>query len=120
LSGDWNIAEKGAAYAFVSVSYLLKVAGEPHFNFINEAGEAKLGSTANCDGSAVEPKAAPGNVCVYTSFEQNLTTPEFEAFATADYHSGKGWAFPVPSGEEVIGIGSWAVTAPCSAEEPEC
>jgi hypothetical protein len=111
VTGDWNISEKGAEYAFVAISFPLRVAGEPTFNFINEGGVALFGSPDNCPGTAQAPKADPGNLCVYTSFEQNLTAPIFETFATADLHSGKGWAFPVPAGEEVVGIGSWAVTA---------
>jgi hypothetical protein len=119
-TGDWNFSEKGAAYAFVALSYPLRVPNDPHFNFINEGGVAEVGSTANCGGTALEPEAEPGNLCVYTKVGQNLGTPTFEGEATADTHSGMGFAFVVPTGEEVIGVGSWAVTAPCAPGEPSC
>jgi len=124
VTGDWGFAQQGANLAFVAISYPLRVTGEPVLNFINEKGEAEhYGSIANCPGTAQNPLADPGNLCVYAEpgAQENLGEPDFEAFATSDDHSGKVFAFHVPNAaEQSIGIGSWALTAFCPEEEPDC
>ena len=124
VTGNWAVSQQGANLALVAISYPLRVQGEIHFNFINGSGEAEeYGSASNCPGTAEEPKANAGNLCVYAKpgFVENVGKPDYENLATADFHSGKGWAFHIPGpASQSLDVGSWAVTAFCPEGESEC
>jgi Collagen triple helix repeat (20 copies) len=121
VTGNWNFFIQGPPYAFVSISYPLRLSTEVHRNYIDKNGNAKVGDAANCPGTASQPEALPNNLCIYASEESsNLGEPTFWLEATGDVHSGQGFAFQITAGEEAYGIGSWAVTAACAPEEPDC
>jgi Collagen triple helix repeat (20 copies) len=114
LSGDWNFYVQGPPYAFVSLSYPLRVPTEVHFNYIDKNEVARYGEAANCPGTVAEPEALPNNLCVYAREESsNIGEPTFQGEATGDAHSGQGFAFSISAGEEAFAVGSWAVTAAC-------
>jgi hypothetical protein len=125
VTGLWSLSQQGAGLALVTISYPLRIPGnEVHFNFINGSGEAEeYGSVANCPGTSAEPKAKPGNLCVYEQpgTKENIGKPDYEGFVTADRHSGKGWAFHIPDPTaQSLDLGSWAVTAFCPEGQSEC
>ena len=111
LVGDWDVAgtATGANSGSTSAqSFALPLASAPTANFVTAP-------TTACPGSAANPTALPGNLCVYQASSQNVDhvtiyknsvgTPGsdpygFSAFA---YSSGAGTFFA---------YGSWAVTAP--------
>jgi len=80
-------------------------------NWINAAGEAKVGSLANCPGTAAEAKAEPGNLCVYTTNAEEVATPENMTFI-AEEGEGSVAIFNLKSGGSAFG--TWAVAAPTS------
>jgi hypothetical protein len=85
------------------------------------------GETAECPGTSDRPEAAPGNLCVYTTFPGGIARsvivpPSKEKFGQlpepAESGAGTNGAVVLlepeagPNGYEVYG--SWAVTAPTS------
>lgn len=78
-------------------------------NWINAAGEAKVGSLTNCPGSASEPEALPGNLCVYTTNAEKVSAPENMTFFAKE-EEGSVAIFNLDSGGSAFG--TWAVTAP--------
>jgi hypothetical protein len=87
-----------------STSFAIPLAAEPAFNYL-ALGE---GETANCPGTAEEPEAAPGNVCVYTTGEEGIANLISELSFATKYGSEMFFA----SGPGGFAYGSWAVTAP--------
>jgi hypothetical protein len=73
---------------------------------------------AQCPGSASNPQAVAGSLCVYEGVEQNRTSPTI--FNPANGISGSsgtsGFAVDVTGGastsENILSYGTWAVTAP--------
>ena len=64
---------------------------------------------AECQGSATEPTAAPGHLCIYAAVEEGVT---YENFLNQSFTGGA--AVILIHGKEGIAIGGWAVTAPTS------
>lgn len=105
LTGDWAIAAKGHS-TYLAIDFPLQVTPEVSEHFIGKGAP-----TTECPGSAENPEAAPGNLCIYASELANFTGPELVGNATADPTSGWVGEF-IPVGEaEGYGYGSWAVTA---------
>lgn len=72
LRGNYNIGGTAAAanaLANTSISFVFQFASAPTFNYIAPGGS----STAACPGSATNPTAAPGNLCVYSQGVANTT-----------------------------------------------
>jgi hypothetical protein len=139
LKGDWNLlnAEAPGAHTIVegSVSFGIPLgeAPTPHYIRTNglesilNAGTVEEVTPTQCLGSAAEPTANPGNLCVYARQETNtikesgtLIFPKTCAFgntgaclflaASADpYGFGLFTLSEAPG--PVILLGSWAVTA---------
>jgi len=115
-TGHWSFANKGLS-AFVSISFPLRVIPAPG---VFEVAQNWIGPgdspTPQCPGTAKDPKAAPGEVCMYVgSFSGSpaigsagdpVKTDEW----TQDRTSGLIAEFEF-SGEEAYGAGTWAVTA---------
>ncbi len=117
LTGPWAFYEKrlteGSPYAVVMISYPLRVFPAPTENFV-DVGE----TDPDCSGTALDPEADPGNLCIYADTGlENVGEPTFQGLLTSDLTSGLGLAFEIPEGEVAFGVGSWAVTAPCPEEE---
>jgi hypothetical protein len=105
-------AESTADDGWDSISFGFKLASAPTPNF-RPAGSAP---TANCPGSAVNPKAAPGHLCVYESVSQNRDSVVIFTGTTGAYPAtskwGAGvWLIPAAVGN-AFSYGTWAVTAP--------
>lgn len=106
LTGLWDFQANFSETTLVSINFPLRVEPPPTFHWIG-LGEP---STTECPGTAQDPEAAPGQLCVYGqelhdmffSFPNNLSIFEF------------GWRGEFASNEDAKGwgFGSWAVTAP--------
>jgi len=111
LTGLWELNEEGLEEPFLTISYALRVEPAPTLNYINLAGEAKEGAVENCPGTAAEPKADPGNLCIYEGFKNqgfynSYATESGEARYGARIIFGGFGSGPFP-----IARGAWAVTA---------
>jgi hypothetical protein len=95
-----------------SISFGFELASAPE-----EALPAgRLGLDAQCPGSAVNPLAAPGHLCVYESVSQNrgsvvLFTGTTGAVNQASKWGAGVWLIPAAAGN-AFSYGTWAVTAP--------
>ena len=105
LTGAWAFRDKISGEYYVSLSFPLRVAPKPEVAFPEE--------TNHCPGSAAEPKAEPGFVCIYA--EQELNT--FLATPFEPNTSGMVWGFEAANAEQVsAGRGTWAVTQRCPTD----
>jgi Collagen triple helix repeat (20 copies) len=140
--GDWSLSEHvsatglaGIVVSAVSFSIPLEAAPTPHYvranglePIINSSSEYEEVAPAECPGLAAEPRANPGNLCVYAKSEENTLShfnsfifPKICAFgkvglcvlsaeASTD-PSGFGLAALPEAAGYVDDIGTWAVTA---------
>ncbi|MFZ1153379.1 MAG: hypothetical protein WAN93_00595 [Solirubrobacteraceae bacterium] len=120
-TGIWAFGPVETKYASVTVpvaSFPIELAAPlapGHAHFINEKGlevnleEEEVPSVA-CQGTADEPTAEPGNLCVYTTHLQNSANTGSTAIGTVK-RAGAVMFFGVTSPAEVEGHGTWAVTA---------
>jgi hypothetical protein len=134
-TGAWALGRTSST-AFTGISFTIPLAealeqAEVHFirssnnkelvfNFVSEALE-ELSQTA-CPGTAAEPKAASGNLCVYAEhisaasaaiFASNfIYAPEEENESAPTGNAGTAGAriTGFRTAGEVLGWGSWAVT----------
>ncbi len=92
-------------------------------HYINSAGkEVSNGeevTPAYCaGGTAADPKAAPGHLCVYAAHEANLASSDAFIRAAGEEEPVIGastagaYLLLIPTGEGPVGWGTWAVTAP--------
>jgi hypothetical protein len=96
----------GISVALASISFVIPLATAPTAHVL----EPGKGETAECPGTASNPQASPGQLCVYIEEAVNVAvTPgnigvEPHAFGASVF---------APNGDEPGGIafGSWAVTA---------
>ena len=117
LTGFWDFQSNLQEHAFVSISFPLRYpdASEtnPVFHWIG-VGES---STTECPGNAQNPKAAPGNLCMYG---QNITDMfrNFPEAVAPFVNTALGWRVEFASNEDSkgYGYGSWAVTAKCPVD----
>jgi hypothetical protein len=117
--GTWAVGINDTAY-MVSLSFNIPLKEEaPELGFVNLAGEeAGDGETfhavEHCTGSAEEPSAPAGYVCIYGASEEiGEGLPGFGWFAAGNINTFvSGAAFPYIAGEEHSVWGTWAVTAP--------
>lgn len=105
-------------YGYAAISFPVQLASSldsDHTVFVQEhPSPASNPDPTHCNGSSLNPKAAPGYLCVYQGAGQNVT---FSALYSPDF-AGAGAG---PSGSEIewavtdvgaFAFGSWAVTAP--------
>ncbi len=104
-TGSWAVVLDSNGSAAAGAAFPFPLANGPTFIFIKEEGEEE----AKCPGTAAEPEAAEGFLCVYLQFATGgLGTAA--TFAPTPLHSG----FPLifQGGDAgALGIGTWAVTA---------
>jgi hypothetical protein len=90
LKGEWIMPGNAAGVEAVtdSVSFALALAAAPRKHYIRKNGLEAVYNKAGenitpteCLGSAAEPTAKPGNLCVYAANEENTMTQYF-AFAS--------------------------------------
>jgi hypothetical protein len=134
-TGQWSFSGTQAtagSLVTASISFpvpLEKALDEEHTHFIGPEegeGEPKAKAVAGCSGNYKEPKAASGNLCVFTqgvfgSGEEGLTPLPAAALGlsnaeTGEKHAGKSGAYlsgiinEGKEGDDIIGIGDWVVT----------
>ena len=109
LRGHYHIELDGvkpASHIGAGYSYQFPLASAPNGHVIAEGGAP----TAECPGNVKEPRAAPGNLCVYES-ANNSDVQSLEIGSESDRF---GFGLLLNAKEESTGIwsiGSWAVTA---------
>jgi hypothetical protein len=126
VEGSKSSHTVGVAEGLIDISFPLQLPSPPTFvsgegNWIAQ-GE---GPSPRCPGSYSEPKAEPGELCLYVqeiSQAGDFAThvPRYEQ----RYASGFTAGFALQNGQEGYGLGTWAVTARCpeneEGEEEEC
>jgi hypothetical protein len=105
-------AAPAAGGELVSFSFNIPLEEKPEgVHFVNPAGEEKQGPAfvppVNCFGSAAEPTATPGQLCIYAEGEEKA---EFVTGFDHRYSTGAVVLFAIQ--KEASAFGSWAVTAP--------
>jgi hypothetical protein len=104
----------GSVNALVTINFPLRVGAvdefEPSQNWIGP-GEPP---TAQCPGSASNPQATPGEVCLYAQEVVNGGSgsnhaPELVNYYTVDRTSGLTGEFAIEAEKVAYGFGSWAV-----------
>jgi hypothetical protein len=111
LTGVWSTNGTSPHVELIPFDYELHLSSAPTLNYINEAGTALKGSTANCPGTAAEPKATKGNLCIYVGSEDEEVSkpnPLVEISSAPKY----GALLYISIPEAGYARGSWAVTAP--------
>ena len=127
-TGTWAIgvtppADVYGYWTYLALSFPIRLTaslGAAHVHFINENGEElqPSGTTGppptECGtpaGTAEEPKASPGNLCVYTGFAREV---EYEGIETVSRTAGTSTTGAVlkmrPKLEEAKALGTWAVS----------
>jgi hypothetical protein len=116
LRGDFAdrvIATKASQQMQFAITFAFPLSSAPAAHYI-VSGEAP---PAQCAGTAAEPKAAPGNLCVYEGVEalnantQHVFDPVSGEIDKANRYGAGIVAVSIAEGEFRI-RGSWAVTAP--------
>lgn len=120
MTGDWSFTAKGPAGVLMSISYPERLPAGVSFpaegeNFIGPGETA----TTDCPGSASNPEALPGNLCLYAEGVTSAGTgtdkhPTGYFGYTSDPRSGATVEFAIDSEAEGYGFGSWAVTPPAT------
>lgn len=109
LTGVWSM-QGNSALALTTISFPLSLSSAPTYHYVKALEAAPAGCTG---GTAKEPKADPGNVCVYENGRVNLTEPELQSGGEDNLKIG----FALLSLQEeatepfTFARGSWAVTA---------
>lgn len=109
-TGLWSLDEPGASSAFVTISYPLRYQGAT----LPEVHWVTGGPTAQCPGSDTEPKAAPGQLCIYKHELVGSTEPTSGSVGSElspDGRSGQTLEFINSGTGELYGWGSWALTS---------
>jgi Collagen triple helix repeat (20 copies) len=108
--GDWTLTvpvqdpSTKTSLSYSSISFVIPLKAEPKSAVFLKAGEGK---TAECPGTAAEPKAEPGFLCVYTGLEKDVPTNITVSAGNAGARIGSN-AGGEPGG---VAFGVWAVTA---------
>lgn len=99
----------GEALSFVDISFVISLSAAPTVNWVKQDGTTMYqGTKSNCDGTVAEPKADPGNLCLYTQL--GTGSPSI-----GNTHQSKYGVIRQVFYEEGVGNriqGTWAVTAP--------
>jgi hypothetical protein len=113
-TGAWAVGNRAEA-TIVPLSFNIPLEEAPELHFVNtdeeESGEGEEGvfhEVENCLGSAEEPTAPPGLVCIYAAEEET----EFGAFTGFQIHTFlTGATFQYFMLKNDVAFGTWAVTA---------
>jgi hypothetical protein len=116
-TGAWAAGPK-AKTTIVPISFNIPLAEAPaNLYYVTPDGNELIGvgvggesrPAENCLGSAEEPSAPPGVVCVYAESESTELSEGFNAFSVHMFVSGATFNFSMTENHQ--GIGTWAVTA---------
>lgn len=108
-TGVWALGPF-AKTAFVPLSFNIPLESAPEWHFVNaeeeeQSGEEPFHAVENCFGSASEPTAPEGSLCIYEAFSEAAgTTGNNQTFTT-----GSTFLYSIEEGQ--VAFGSWAVTA---------
>ncbi|HEY0277389.1 MAG TPA: hypothetical protein VGC32_03880 [Solirubrobacterales bacterium] len=108
--GLWSFTNPSADESWTTISFPLTLKpSESIEEHIVLAGES---ASTECPGSAAEPAAAPGNLCIYETEVQNTTSEIPSTIQTPVHSAGVVLEFQTKSPATFSwGRGSWAVTA---------
>jgi hypothetical protein len=107
-TGLWSFDGHEVLGVVVTESFPLRTTFTPDFHWIRGGGP-----TAECPGTAAEPQAEAGQLCLYAGPEVFFEGVEPTVLSgQLDPTSGFSLEFPIQAGEEDYGSGSWAVAAP--------
>lgn len=105
-----STATTSAELASASVSFAVALATAPTPTLVT------AGTTANCQGSATDPAAAPGYLCVYVGASTNVATSgiynPYGGNAGSASVYGAGIVIDSAGAGNFYADGTWAVTAP--------
>jgi collagen triple helix repeat protein len=119
-TGVWSFSAKEVTKAYASISFPLRLASPilpAAFHYVTYADQGTVNAPAECPSPVYEePKALPGNFCVYEGGEgsesqlANASKPTL-VLGSTDRASGfvLGFALTNPA-NEAHGAGTWAVT----------
>jgi collagen triple helix repeat protein len=106
LTGEWSAGFATAAQGYLlPFSFPLPLSANVTVNYINQAGEAKIGSLTNCPGTVSSPQAKEGNLCIYTLFAEKFVSAA--KLDNTKYGAAVNFNFSEAGGAI---IGTWAVT----------
>jgi collagen triple helix repeat protein len=109
-TGAWSVTVAGLGGAFAALPFSIPLASELDNTSVHIAPNAK------CPGTAAEPKADMGHLCVYVNgggFIGGPAAPEAVLKASSGAAgASKTGAVLLVEGSEAIGFGTFAVTAP--------
>jgi hypothetical protein len=120
-TGAWSTYTKQAeSLGVVAISFPIPLASAPAFEVATNYIPTKESPTTQCPGTAAEPKASPGNLCVYAGEDENHEIYIFHTYnptGEGGQDPGKtGVVFAFLGGEKFgLAYGTWAVTAPKAA-----
>lgn len=112
-TGAWAFSTPPNSMALAAITYPFALPSNPTEPplLIEPGGE----STTECPGSASEPKALPGYVCVYETNTSGLEHNWYNPIATPNGEkTGIVMEFGNTGAASGWGFGSWAATAPSS------
>jgi Collagen triple helix repeat (20 copies) len=130
-TGTWTLGQSVPAESnyFLPLSFPIPLSapleGQSHVHYINAAGKEVIGgnevTSSACLGSVTQPKATPGNLCVYETFvfnanikSESIANPsvfELGSFPVGAGRAGATLVVGTTSGTAVA-AGTFAVTAP--------
>ena len=111
-TGTWTAQLGEGEVRWVPLSFPVQLAGEL------EAAAVHIAPNAACPGTAKEPKATPGNLCVYVGLNAGskvkatgIFNPAMTASPTPGAASGGAVLLVNSSESGALAFGTWAVTA---------
>ncbi|HWY19437.1 MAG TPA: hypothetical protein VNY27_12090 [Solirubrobacteraceae bacterium] len=115
-TGSWAAHPAEGAEEFIPISFAIPIASEMEFqNGHPEAHGVHIGPGPECPGSAKEPKALPGSLCVYVgeNFLEHVEVIAVQKPYAFETGAGTaGGALKVRGlGAPALALGTWAVTA---------
>ncbi len=130
-TGAWTFGQSvpGESNYFLPLSFPIPLAapleGQSHVHYINAAGKELVGgnevTSSACLGSVTQPKATPGNLCVYETFafnvsikSESIANPSVFELGTFPAGAGRTGATLVvgATSTTAVAAGTFAVTAP--------
>jgi hypothetical protein len=126
MTGLWSFVSNLQEHTYVPISFPLRYPSSSESDPAPHLLEAGHAPTPECPGSAKNPEAAPGNLCVYTEEAVGMFH-NFPDVAGGQPDRAFGLMVEFASNEDAKGYGrgSWAVTAKCpedpvTEEEEDC
>jgi Collagen triple helix repeat (20 copies) len=106
LKGLWDFQTEGSGLGLMTISFPLRVLPLPTKIWMPPAAT----STEECPGTAEDPKAKVGFLCIYGENSSNTGTEPSELVG---FDRSAGWRgfFSIEESKPAFAFGSWAVTA---------